>query len=124
MLNNFLNLQEKKMKTTLKYLTHFLPIGLVAVIMCNHAMATDTRSYQVTDAPVKEISWYEPTPQHHITVKTTNETIIVLQQSYRSEDRLTIVPANSEKQIDYMAFSECFRFIDEAHQVSKQCFNP
>lgn len=108
------------MKKPISHVAKFLTIGVVAVLSTN-ALAY---SYQVIDAPVKDTKWYEANEPHHITVKTTNEAVIVLQVSYRSEDRLTIVPAHSEKKFDYMEFSECFRFIDEAHQVNKKCFNP
>jgi uncharacterized UPF0160 family protein len=107
------------MKNTMSNIAKFLTIGVAAVLSSN-ALAY---SYQVIDAPVKDTKWYEANEPHHITVKTTNEAVIVLQVSYRSEDRLTIVPAHSEKQFEYMEFSQCFRFI-EAHQVNKQCFNP
>jgi hypothetical protein len=111
--------QEMNMKNTMSNIAKFLTIGVAAVLSGNALAA----SYQVIEDPVKETKWYESNSINHITVKTTNEAIIVLQQAYRHEDFLTVVPAHSEKRFEYIeSFSDCFRFIDTAQKVNKQCF--
>lgn len=102
-----------------KNVSKFFVIGATAFMASHAALA---QNYQVIYHEADKVAWYEPAKEPYITIKTEKESVIALQQAYRSEDTIYIIPPNTEKNITVHAFQECFRFIDENKSITKKCF--